>query len=545
MVVSDDGQLRPYPEGQGNQPESSAAAYAGLLATLLVAPLAWCSRRHRSLNILWIVLGLISLAWVFDIPGLVTLLRIPGLNIMSHNRFVFAATFAVIAMTAVGLEVLLQGPLSRRWWFVGPMAVLLGLGGFCLVRIATPPEGVATILRRIVEQGGHVEWIHDVAGVQRVQQTYLKTYAVGALLCGLALAGWLLLVMKVQVRRWFVPAMAVLLVADLLWFAYGRSSQCDPALYYPPIPALDAIAKATPGRVIGVGCFPAELAITRHLYDVRGYDGIDPVRFTELLSLAADPRSPKISYALTQLLVPKYGLQPFGVRLHPVLDMLNVQYAIFRGAPPAGCHPDFAGPDYWVMANPNALSRVYVPWRVETIEDDKERLARMADLGFNPAHVAYIEPAGQKVDFSTLCEGTAAIVDEIPTRVTVSLDMKTPGLVVLADRWDKGWNAYLDGRPAPILRTNHALRGVVAPAGKATLEFRYEPASFAWGLRLAAVGLLATLGWFGVGGWIGRSVTPLPLPPPSALPPRPESVPTPAKDQPSHKSKKHRRGRRN
>ena len=30
--------------------ESSAAAYAGVLATLLVAPLAWCSRRHRSIN---------------------------------------------------------------------------------------------------------------------------------------------------------------------------------------------------------------------------------------------------------------------------------------------------------------------------------------------------------------------------------------------------------------------------------------------------------------------------------------------------------------
>ena len=99
--------------------------------------------------------------------------------------------------------------------------------------------------------------------MQLVQQTFLKIYAVGALLCGLALGGWLLLVMKVQVRRWFVPALAVLLVADLLWFAYGRSAQCDPELYYPPIPALDAIAKATPGRVIGVGCFPAELAIMR------------------------------------------------------------------------------------------------------------------------------------------------------------------------------------------------------------------------------------------------------------------------------------------
>ena len=245
---------------------------------------------------------------------------------------------------------------------------------------------------------------------------------------------------------------------------------------------------------------------------------------------------------MTQWLTPKVTWQRSGVRLHPILDMLGVRYVIFRGSPPAALQPDFAGPDYWVMTNGNALPRVYVPWKVETIEDDQERLAKLGDPGFNPAYVAYVE---QKIDLPALCEGRAEIVDEIPTRVTVSLTMMTPGLVVLADRWDKGWNAYLDGRPAPILRTNHALRGVVAPAGKATLEFRYEPASFAWGLRLAAVGLLATLGWFGVGLWIGRSQTPLPPSSPLPSPPRPESVPTPAKDQPSHKLRKHRRGRRN
>ena len=65
------------------------------------------------------------------------------------------------------------------------------------------------------------------------------------------------------------------------------------------------------------------------------------------------------------------------------------------------------------------------------------------------------------------------------------MKMETPGLVVLADVWDKGWRAYLNGQPAPILRTNHAVRGVIVPAGTGTLEFRYEPASFALGLKLA------------------------------------------------------------
>ena len=45
-----------------NEMESSAAAYAGVLATLLVAPLAWCSRRHRSLNLVLALLAFISLA---------------------------------------------------------------------------------------------------------------------------------------------------------------------------------------------------------------------------------------------------------------------------------------------------------------------------------------------------------------------------------------------------------------------------------------------------------------------------------------------------
>ena len=87
---------------------------------------------------------------------------------------------------------------------------------------------------------------------------------------------------------------------------------------------------------------------------------------------------------------------------------------------------------------------------------------------------------------------------EIPTRVTLSVRMETPGLVVLADLWDKGWQAYLNGQRVPILRTNHAIRGVVVPAGSGTLEFRYAPASFAWGLRLSALAAVVLLVWLGI-----------------------------------------------
>ena len=83
------GNFPVFPQGEGNQLESSAAAYAGLLATLFVAPLAWCSRRHRSITIFLAALGFFALSWCLDVPGLVWLLRLPGLNMMSHNRLVF------------------------------------------------------------------------------------------------------------------------------------------------------------------------------------------------------------------------------------------------------------------------------------------------------------------------------------------------------------------------------------------------------------------------------------------------------------------------
>ncbi len=74
--------------------------------------------------------------------------------------------------------------------------------------------------------------------------------------------------------------------------------------------------------------------------------------------------------------------------------------------------------------------------------------------------------------FRTIAVVKSEISDEQPTRISVSMKMETPGLVVLADLWDKGWRAYLNGQPNADLRANHAVRGVVVPAGTGRLEFQ-------------------------------------------------------------------------
>ncbi|MGD0261262.1 MAG: hypothetical protein ABSD29_15730 [Verrucomicrobiota bacterium] len=479
-----------------NEMESSAAAYTGVLATLLVAPLAWCSRRHRSMNLALALLSFLSLSWCLNVPGYVDLLRLPGLNMMSHNRLVFVASFAILAMMAVGLEVFLQGPVHWRWWLWLPATLLAGLCVWCIYRAIIPPEPIATRLTTLVQNGYGIRWIHDLDGVRRVQSWFARYYTVAAVLCGMGVLGWLLLWARRPWQVRLLPVLGVLLVGDLLWFARGRSAQCDSALYYPPIPVLEQVAQSIPGRIIGYNCLPASFASMRGLRDIRGYDAVDPARLVALAALAADPQSESYPYALMRKMTPRARLGSQGeFRLSPVLDMLGVRYVIGRGSPLPNTHPAFQGTDYWVLVNSNALARTFVPHRVETEAEDKARLAKLAAEDFDPREVAYVE---SPVDLPGPCRGTVSIVEEIPTRIRVSVQMETPGLVVLADLWDKGWQAYLNGQRVPILRTNHAIRGVVVPAGSGMLEFRYAPASFAWGLRLSGLAAIALLVWLGI-----------------------------------------------
>jgi len=69
--------------------------------------------------------------------------------------------------------------------------------------------------------------------------------------------------------------------------------------------------------------------------------------------------------------------------------------------------------------------------------------------------------------------------------LTAEVRVQSAALVVFSEVYEQGWNAYVDGERADIVRTNHALRGVAAPAGEHTIELRYEPESLRIGLWIS------------------------------------------------------------
>ncbi len=474
---------------EGNQMESAAVGYAGVVIALFFAPLAWRSRRHRLANVLCVVAIVLGIGWCANLPGWVTLLRLPGLNLFSFNRFVFVTGFALIVQAAIGLDALWSRPIERRGWFAIAMALCAGFIGLTVARIFVLPEPIATRVADALRSGTGVNWIRTADDLRQVQLWYRGSASVAATWGGLALAGWLTLILAPQRRRIVGIVCAVAALGELLHFSYGRWSQTDPALYYPRNPTLAAACPPGSGRVIGFFCLPANVAATQGLSDVRGYDPVEPARLTALLRLGADPESPVSNYTSTQWLAPAVLVEPSGQsRVAPVFDLLGARYIVSRGHPMPQARVAFAGDDYWGVVNPYAVSRVFVPQHVEFEPDSAARLRKMGSGAFNPHVHAYVEDS---LRLPAHCVGLAQITRETPTQVTIAAAMDTAGLVVLADRWDVGWRAWVNGRSAPVLRVDHALRGVLLPAGVSTIEYTYAPSSFRLGGMLAGAAALS------------------------------------------------------
>jgi hypothetical protein len=489
---------------EGNQLESPATSYTGLLATLLLAPWALLDRRRRSAALGLLGLSVFGFSWALNIPGLVQILRLPILNIMSHNRLVFASSFAILALAAIGLEGLLAGGLSlrRRWWWL-QVGLLAGFFAWSLYRSFVFPEPLATVFESKVRAGQPDIWLVTVDAVREAQAWFSQRYLHAAVLCGAGLLIWMVVRFRPSASRLAFSVVGVLAVSDLLGFGIGKRINEDPSLYYPEVPALREVATATPGRVIGVGCLPANISQAVGLMDIRGYDSVDPARLLRLMALASAEGGHFASYAATQYFHPKLKIEaPDTIRFSPVFDMLSVRWAIFRGIPSPGITPRFRSEDYWVLENRRALPRAFVPQRVESATNEKKLLANLGRSDFDARRVAYVE---SHLSMRGPIRGNATITEEIPSRIKVDVQMETTGLLVLADNWDKGWRAYVDGRPASILRTNYTLRGVVVNPGTSTVEFRHESSTLALGNGLALLAIAVLLTWTGVAAWRRRA----------------------------------------
>ena len=70
-------------------------------------------------------------------------------------------------------------------------------------------------------------------------------------------------------------------------------------------------------------------------------------------------------------------------------------------------------------------------------------------------------------------------------RVDIEVEAFEPSLVVVAQTWYHNWRAYVDDRPAPLLRANHTFQAVQIPAGRHHVRLAYEDLAFQFGAAVS------------------------------------------------------------
>lgn len=141
------------------------------------------------------------------------------------------------------------------------------------------------------------------------------------------------------------------------------------------------------------------------------------------------------------------------------------------------------------------LQRAYIVYAAEHIPDDTQAVSRLLDESFDLRNVAVVADALDLPTEADTPASRAEIVTYQETQVVVKASVTQQGLLILADQFHPGWQAYLDGQPATIIRANHVLRGVVLPPGEHQVIFQFAPASLRTGcwLSLAGIVVLITL----------------------------------------------------
>ncbi len=83
--------------------------------------------------------------------------------------------------------------------------------------------------------------------------------------------------------------------------------------------------------------------------------------------------------------------------------------------------------------------------------------------------------------------GTATITEYGLHRVAITTEGSRPAVLRLADLYYPDWRVTVDGKASPLLRADHALRGVAVPAGRHEVVFTFHSGAFTLGLWTSIV----------------------------------------------------------
>lgn len=119
-------------------------------------------------------------------------------------------------------------------------------------------------------------------------------------------------------------------------------------------------------------------------------------------------------------------------------------------------------------------AKLFTQWLA--ITNDAEVLSLLTNSVFNPHETVIVStPLPATTNGPGTNAGEVKFIAYAPKRIQLEASAAAPSVLLLNDKHSPNWKVTVDGQPAALLRCNYLMRGVSVPAGRHTIEFRYEP----------------------------------------------------------------------
>ena len=149
-----------------------------------------------------------------------------------------------------------------------------------------------------------------------------------------------------------------------------------------------------------------------------------------------------------------------------VLDMFNTKYLITKNG---------------AIERPTAYGAAWFVKNIEIVESANEELAALGKIDLRTTAVAEVGAPRPQIEGA----GEIELKEYRPNYLRYDYTLAGGSAVAIFSEiyYDKGWTAYLDGKPCDAFRADYLLRAMVLPEGEHTVEWRFKAPN--WGLAEA------------------------------------------------------------
>ena len=168
-----------------------------------------------------------------------------------------------------------------------------------------------------------------------------------------------------------------------------------------------------------------------------------------------------------------------------VLNMLNVKYVIQK---------DKEGKEFPV-SNPAVNGNAWFVSQVKLVNSADEEMKALDSL--DSKNVAIVNSKDFEIKNTAFAKDSSATIileNYKPNYLKYVSNNSNEGLAVFSEMYyGKGWNAYIDGKSADHIRVDYVLRALNVPAGKHTIEFKFEPQVIKTGSTITLISSIGML----------------------------------------------------